>query len=188
MKKRYIIGISGAFGSGKSTAADYFETKGYKKIYLSSFLEKEALKRKLPLTRKILQDIGNEFRERNGSGVLMKKALTRLKNNEKIVIDGIRNLGEIEELRKVKNSIIVGIVADRNIRFDRLKKLKRREKLNEELFYKLDLRDLGVGEKITGLQTAICIALADVYIDSNGKFEDFYEKLDKFLRGYEKAY
>lgn len=186
MKNQRIIGITGAFGSGKSTAANYFESKGYRKIYLSSYLEGEARKRDLPLTRKVLQDLGNEFREKHGNGILAKMALKDLKNEKKIVIDGLRNLGEIEELKKNRNGIVLGIVADRDVPFDRLKNLKRREKLDEELFYKLDLRDLGIGKKITGLQTAFCISLADVYIDSNSGLEIFYEKLDKFLEEYEK--
>lgn len=183
---RNIIGITGAFGSGKSTAASFFKKHGYTVIVLSSPLEKEAIKRKLPSTRKVLQDIGNEWREKYGSGFLMKEALKEIKNDEKVVIDGLRNYGEFEELKKEKNSIVLGIMTDRHIRFNRLKKLKRRETLTEKLFYKLDLRDLGVGEKKSGLQTAICIALADAYIDSNGSFDDFYKKLDKFLKDYEK--
>lgn len=185
MKKRYIIGITGAFGSGKSTAAAYLTKKGFKKIYLSSFLESEAKKRNLPLTRKVLQDLGNEMREKFGSGILMQKALEETKTEEKVVIDGLRNYEEIVELRKNAGTVILGIVADRKVRFERLKKLKRREKLTSTLFLNLDLRDLGVGEKITGLQTAVCISLADVYIDSNGSFEDFYEKIDRFLKNYE---
>ncbi len=180
-----IIGIAGPFGSGKSTAAKFFEQKGYRVITLSSFLEDEAIKRKLPLIRKVLQDIGNEWREKYGSGVLMEKALKNVQTEEKIVIEGLRNLGEIEILKK-KNGILLAIVADRKVRFNRLKSLKRREELTENLFEKLDLRDLGVNEKITGLQTAFCIALADAFIDSNSDIENFYKKLDKFLNEYGK--
>lgn len=179
---RSLIGITGAFGSGKSTAASIFERYGYKKIYLSSFLEKEALQRKLPLTRKVLQDLGNEMRGEYGAGILVEKALKEFGNEEKIVIDGLRNLGEIQSLRKHKGSMILAIVADRNVRFERLKNLKRRERLTPELFEQLDLRDLGVHEKITGLQTALCIALADYYIDSNGTIRDFEEKITQFIK------
>ncbi len=175
-----IIGITGAFGSGKTTAANYFLKKGYTVIALSEPLEKEAIKRKLPITRKVLQDIGNEWREKYGSGILAIKALASVKSSNKIVIDGLRNLGEIEVLRK-KDGILLAIVADRVIRYERLRKLKRREKLTRSLFTSLDLRDLGVDEKITGLQTALCIALADVYIDSNSDISDFERKLDAFL-------
>ncbi len=56
-----IIGVAGAFGSGKSTAAEFFEEYGFKKIVLSRFLEDEARRRGTKdITRKILQDIGNE--------------------------------------------------------------------------------------------------------------------------------
>lgn len=186
-KKRYIIGITGAFGSGKSTAAVFFEKRGYVIVVLSSFLEKEASKRKLLITRKVLQDIGNEWREKYGSGFLMKEALRETKDKEKIVIDGLRNYGEIDRLKKEKNSIVLGIIADRNVRFERLKWLKRREKLTENLFRKLDLRDLGIGEKISGLQTAICVALADIYLDSNSTKKEFYKELEKFLKKYEQS-
>ena len=179
----WIIGISGPFGSGKTTAANFFETKGYKVIVLSSFLEEEAKKRKLPITRKVLQDIGNEWREKSGSSILMKKALQNIKIDEKVVIDGLRNLGELDSLKK-ENGILLAIVADKKTRFDRLKNLKRREQLTEDLFRTLDLRDLGINEKITGLQTAFCIALADIFIDSNSTIQEFERKLDKFLNQY----
>lgn len=188
MKSSYvqmrIIGITGAFGSGKTTTAKYFEKKGYKVIALSEQLEKEALKRELPMTRKVLQDIGNEWRGKYGSGILMTKALDALKNSDKIVVDGLRNLGEVEVLRE-NNGVLLAVVADREIRFNRLKKLQRREKMTKSLFLSLDLRDLGVDEKITGLQTALCIALADVYIDSNSDIQDVNKKLDNFLEKYE---
>ncbi len=181
---RSIIGITGAFGSGKSTAATLIEREGYKKVYLSSYLELEAKKRKLPLTRKVLQDLGNEMRESQGSGVLMQRALQDLRNENKIVVDGLRNLGEVTVLKKQKGSVLLSIMADREVRFNRLRLLKRREKLTPKLFERLDLRDLGVNEKITGLQTAFCIALADVYIDSNSTMDVFEAKILNFLNKY----
>lgn len=182
-KRKIIIGITGAFGSGKSTAARFFEKKGFVSITLSSYLEKEAREEKLPLTRKVLQNLGNEMRLNNGNGVLMQKALFELRNHKKIVIDGVRNTGEIDELKKY-GGILLAIVADRKNRFERLRKIKRREKLTPKIFEKLDLRDLGINEKVSGLQTAFCIALADVFIDSNEDVESFEKDLDSFLSIY----
>jgi dephospho-CoA kinase len=179
-----IIGITGPFGSGKTTASTFFEKKGYKVIVLSSFLEEEAKKRKLMVTRKVLQDLGNEWRTLYGHGVLMENALRSAKKEQKLVIDGIRNLGEVEVLKK-KKGVLLAIIADRKVRYRRLKKLKMREKLTPALFEKLDLRDIGVNEKITGLQTAFCIALADVFIDSNTGMETFKDRLEGFLKQYE---
>src|SRR5690348_9594042 len=107
--KRHIIGITGPFGSGKSTAASYFVSKGYYNINLSSFLEKEATIRGLKSTRRNLQDLGNELRERQGAGILLKKAFDEAKGEDKLVIDGLRNLAEVKILKE-NNGVLLAII------------------------------------------------------------------------------
>lgn len=185
MPKVQVIGITGTFGSGKSTAAAFLESLGFEKLTLSSFLELEAKKRKAKkITRRLLQDIGNEWREKYGKGVLAKIAIESIKDsgNKKYVIDGIRNTGEIEAFKKETDFTLIGIIADRNVRFERLKKLKRREDLTPELFFKLDCRDLGLGQKTTGLQVAFCFALADYFIENNSTITNLKNRLSKFLK------
>lgn len=184
LKKPFVIGITGAFGSGKSTAAQFFEKEGFVQIALSSFLEEEAHKRQLPITRKVLQDIGNEWREQQGKGILATLALEKVTRDhvEKVIIDGIRNVGEIEVLRKEAEFVLLAIVADRKVRFERLSKIKRREDLTWDLFTKLDYRDLGIESSERGLQVASCIALADSYIENNAGKEAFLERLQRFLK------
>lgn len=184
-----LIGITGAFGSGKSTASDFFTHKGFTKITLSLFLEEEARKRGVSkITRRILQNIGNEWRKKYGKGVLAKKAIDFIKTNrrEKVVIDGIRNIGELDVFAREDHFLLLGIIADRKTRFERLQKMGRREKLSLDLFNKLDRRDLGVGESETGLQVAICIGLADHYIENNTTIGYFTQKLTFFFESYKK--
>ena len=184
-----IIGLTGAFGSGKSTAAAFFKELGFYKIVLSEFLEEEAKKRgTTDITRKVLQDIGNEWREKYGASVLAKKALHEILvgKHEKVVIDGIRNIGEIKYLRNSGNFTLAAVVSDRKTRFERLRKLKRRENLTWELFEKLDARDSGVGERGTGLQVDRCIELANITIKNNRNEEDFKNKLKQVLDKYGK--
>jgi dephospho-CoA kinase len=179
-----IIGITGPFGSGKSTAASFFVSKGFHKITLSYFLEEELKKKGISITRKNLQDLANSWRHDEGSSILAKKAFEFVskENLEKLVIDGIRNLGEVEYLRKVSDFTLLGLVADRNIRFERVKGLKNREKLTRELFDKLDLRDLGITEDDeTGLQVAKCLSISDYFISSNDESK-FLIELEKFLK------
>ncbi len=182
-----IIGVTGAFGSGKSTASVFLEVAGFKKIILSQFLEEEAIKRGLEVTRKILQDIGNEWREKYGSEILAQKALEKVSKDAsgKTVIDGIRNVSEIEFLRNSGNFKLIAIVSDKKVRFERLIKLKRREFLTWELFENLDSRDAGLNEKETGLQVDKCITLADYSIENNDSEEDFKNKLEELLKNME---
>lgn len=182
IKQDLIIGITGTFASGKSTAADFFSSKGFKKIILSSFLEEEANRRGFKkITRKILQDIGNEWRKKYGSEILAKNALKFLGENRG-VIDGIRNVGEIDEFRKNSNFVLIACLSDRKVRFTRLKKIKRREHLTWELFNKLDRRDSGVGQGKAGLQVGTCLAMADIFIDNNSGISEFKNKLTNFLK------
>lgn len=182
--KSTIIGITGPFGSGKSTAASFFETKGFTKITLSFFLEEALEKDGKEITRSNLQDLGNSWRQKEGSGVLVKKAIAHISSNniEKAVIDGIRNLGEVEELKKTNSFVLLGVVADRKVRFERVKKMNNREVLTQEFFDRLDYRDLGiVGDEETGLQVAKCLAVSDYFVSSNDE-ENYTEKLKKFLK------
>jgi dephospho-CoA kinase len=187
MSQQHIIGISGAFGSGKSTAADILQKLGYHKISLSQFLEEELVSQgEKDISRKSLQDLGNAWREEFGSSVLVDKALSlAAKNNwDKVVIDGFRNSEEVMRLRQ-EHTLLLALVVNRKTRFTRLKDLKRREDLTKELFDELDNRDLGIGEKDSGLQTAICIAMADVFIENNGSVSDLEAKLTSLIKNYE---
>lgn len=179
-----IVGITGQFGSGKSTAAIFLQTKGFRRIYLASFLEEEIEKKGfVPITRKHLQDMGNELREKYGGGVLVKKALELAKKGKykKIVIDGIRNIEEIKLLQKNGNFTLLAIVSDKKVRFERLKKNKRREDLTWDEFDKLDKKDLGIGQSKTGLQVAICVALSDIFIENNTSLVNFQERIEQKL-------
>lgn len=181
-----IIGITGAFGSGKSTAAGILQDLGYHKISLSSFLEEELQNQKKEITRQSLQDLGNLWREKYGRGVLFEKALECAEKNkwQQVVIEGFRNTEEVLLLRK-RGSVLLSLIVDRATRFVRLKSLQRREHLTEELFEKLDNRDLGIGEKDSGLQGAICIAMADIFIENNGSLSDLEKKISSIVTIYE---
>lgn len=183
--KPFIIGITGAFGSGKSSASDFLKSLGFTKISLVQFLEKELENRgEKKITRKLLQDLGNELREKYGAGILAQKALELISEKaiKKVVVEGFRNSLEIDEFRKQNNFKLIGIVVNRKIRFDRLKKLDRREKLDWELFNKLDNRDLGIGEGKNGLQVAFCLALSDIFIENNHSLVELKNKIQDAIK------
>jgi len=183
MFKPTVIGITGPFGSGKTTAAKFFEEKGYRRITLSSFLAEELGKQGKEITRKNLQDLGDLWRKEKGPGILAKNALQFAKKNniDKLVIDGIRNIGEIDVLNKSSDFVLLGLLADRDVRYDRVKNLPGREKLTRKLFDELDYRDLGITEEgENALQVAKCFSISDYFIDNNVN-DGYKEKLEEFL-------
>ena len=184
-QKPLIIGITGAFGSGKSTAANFLKTLGFTKVSLVQFLEKELKGRgEKKITRKLLQDLGNEWRGKYGAGILAEKALTLINKKaiDKTVVEGFRNSLEIDEFRKQSRFKLIGVVVNRKISFERLRKLDRREKLDWELFNGLDNRDLGIGEGKKGLQVAICLALSDIFIENNRGLEEFKNRIQEAIK------
>jgi dephospho-CoA kinase len=184
MANPMVIGITGPFGSGKTTAANHLETKGYQRITLSSFLSEELKRRGIEATRANLQDLGNELREKGGPGALAVRALEMMKSAhiQRATIDGIRNLGEIEALREGSNFILLGVFADRDVRFSRIKQMPGREALTREEFDQLDYRDMGIADDIeTGLQVAKCFAVSDYFVDSNKGGEDFIKRIDEII-------
>jgi dephospho-CoA kinase len=185
LNRPLIIGITGAFGSGKSTAAEILANSGFTKISLVQFLEEELTKKgEKRITRKFLQDLGNEWRGKFGADILAKKALNLIRkgNLQKVAVEGFRNNLEVEEFKKKGNFKLIGIVVNRKIRFERLKKLNRREKLTWELFNKLDNRDLGINEGKNGLQVAICLALSDIFIENNSGLKELKDKIQDALK------
>ena len=74
-----IIGLTGRIAGGKGVASDFFRAKGFEYLSLSNEVREEANKRGLPLERKSLQDLGNLMRKEEGSSVLAKRVIKKIK-------------------------------------------------------------------------------------------------------------
>lgn len=180
-----IIGLVGTSGAGKSTAAKYLKKQNFYYIELSAFLKKEAKKQGIKkITKKLLQDIGNEFRNTYGSAVLAQKAYENIKENRvrKAIIDGIRNLAEIEFLEKIKNFYLLGINTEPRIRYNRIIASRGKKYIGSYAnFLNIEKRDSHLGNKEAGLRVKECLKKALVLIDNNSSIEDFYRKIDGFV-------
>lgn len=180
MKKPIIIGLVGPSGSGKTSLGNYLKKKGFMLITLSAFLKKILEKRGNEVSKKNLQDLGNKLRKRYGAGVLAHLALKEIKKRKKqVVIDGIRNLGEIKVLKAQDNFYLIGVNARPDIRYRRAR--KKRKLKNFQEFVQLEIRDTAGGIKSKGLQVQPCYLNADFFIDNNFSLKIFYKKIDKLL-------
>ncbi|MBI2649882.1 AAA family ATPase, partial [Candidatus Woesearchaeota archaeon] len=118
-----IIGLTGKNAAGKGELAKHLQLKCFAYFSLSDALREEADKRHLDHSRSTLINLGNELRKKFGNGILAKRInekIKKAKGSMDFVIESIRNPGEIEELRKNKGFLLVGVVADQKIRFQRL--------------------------------------------------------------------
>jgi deoxycytidylate deaminase len=203
-----ILGFTGSLGSGCT-----FLSEGITKILsdhghyyrLSEVLNKIAEERGLEQTVSNLQDIGNELRGKVQSdgkpnlSFLIAACLQNIETdieksdftedeNAVILIDSIKNEGEVKYLKQFPNFYLISVQADRDVRSSRLvgpTATKHRFNTNEE-FLIADKRD--EEEDIpNGQQIKRCNYLADIIVNNNEVQESDRKKrefFNKFIEGY----
>lgn len=177
-----IIGLTGKNAAGKGEVANYLVKKGFVYLSLSDELREEAGERCLEPIRENLIQLGNDLREEHGAGYLAKKVNNKIEKEKNYVIDSIRNPFEIEELRKNREFLLLGIDAPVELRFERSLKRKRigdADTLGK--FKSLEEKENKNNEKSQQLNK--CYELADKYINNNETLEELYKKIDSVLNG-----
>jgi len=176
-----LIGFTGSIGSGCT-----FIAKGIRdilsdnaKYYLvSDILRDIAKKNHTEENTKILQDLGNQIRLENGNSRLVELCIEKIKRDSKseswdkentiILIDGIKNDGEVHYLRQFPNFYLISIHADKSTRKKRVvgeHSYNNRFNADDD-FEKADARD--EHEDISyGQQLKKCNYLADIIIYNN---------------------
>jgi dephospho-CoA kinase len=177
-----IIGLTGPIASGKSILAKMLLERGFIILSLSEEVREEVRKRGLPIERKILQNLGNKMRQEYGNGYWAKRLIAKTEKGKNYVIEGIRNPGEIEELRKLRNFILIGVDAPIE---NRLRWILARDKdsdpKNLEGIRAMDARDRGVGENASGQQSEVCFQMADRHILNNTTLKDLKQKAEQLV-------
>lgn len=170
MTQDVVVGVTGPFGSGCSKVAETLSSqKGYHVISVSSMLENEAKERQIPLgkpkdqRRKTLQQLGNQLRSGNGNAILVRKALELAQNeapDRSVVIDSIKNPGEVQELRALSNGYVIAVDASIHTRWKRLAEDYDHDQRQFLLDDKTD-KDEGVD---FGQNVQRCVDLADIIL------------------------
>lgn len=158
-----------------------------RKRYGDAVLAKKAI-RKLKIDGRRWK-IGVEDRmskiEKNPFSILNSRPQSSIFNHQSsnnIIIEGIRNTGEVEYLKKIPNFILIGVKSKREERFKRLlKRTKPWDPKNWQDFVTVDRRDLGVGQKKSGQQVGKCLAYCDYVLTNNKDLSDFQRKVKKLV-------
>lgn len=182
-----IIGVVGQIAAGKGILVNYLTSHfDFTSYSLSSIVHDELNKKKAAkFTRQTLQDKGDELRDEFGDEVLARRLFKVINEQKKasIVIEGIRNPGEIEFLKKNQNFILIGVKANRELRFKRLlSRGKEWDPKTFEDFLKVDRRDLGVRQGKNGQQVGKCLAYSDYILMNNKDVKDFERKVEGLMK------
>lgn len=186
MENRIIIGLTGTICGGKGTLASHLVDLGFNHFVLSDRIRDEIRSRGQEITRTLLQDVGNELRQKYGGAVLAERTASLLANVEgNIVIDGFRNPDEINFLYNELEGSIVGVDAPKEVRCGwYLARAKSRGEDGTTVadFERDNNRDLGIGEPGTGQQVGQCLDLADIVIENKDSKQDLFRECDQFLK------
>ena len=181
-----ILGLVGPIASGKGILANHLKTKNFKVFSLSDKVREEARLRGLPLEREILQNIGDELRAQYGNQILAERvAFDLINENGNLVIDSIRNPGEIKYLQNFCNVAIIGVDAPVEKRICwYLERAKQRGEDNPDMtsFIQSSLRDRGVGQGPNSQQVDECLKLCDVSLYNSGSIAEILAELSFYLK------
>lgn len=185
-----IVGITGTIASGKSTIAEYLVRKhGFLHLSLATAVYEEVRKRNLTPALSELQNVGDSLRREYGTAVLAQRVQRRMEtlpDGSYVVLEGIKNVAEVHELRKWANFLLLAVDASEEIRFQRMIQRSQsgsqtRSYPTEAEFHGLDRRDRGIGEPEWGQGVDLCVEEAGIVIQNNGTLEHLYQRLEDTL-------
>jgi dephospho-CoA kinase len=158
----FIVAITGMPGAGKSTAAQALVAKGWKRVVMGDVIRDETKRRGLEPDSKNTGEVMKRLRDERGEAAVAELCLEVIQKarSDRVVVDGVRSMAEVETFRKSADVILVVVHASRRRRFALLKERGRRDDpLSYEMFLKREERELGVG-------IGNAIALADEMVSN----------------------
>lgn len=146
---KLVVGLAGMPGAGKSVVVNVAKANGYGVIIMGDEVREEARKRGLEPTPENLGCIMLELRRLEGEAVIAKRCVPKMAGmaENKVIVDGIRSLAEVEEFRRsFPRFVLVAVHASPETRFKRLFHRRRSDDPKSwEVFCERDMRELSVG-------------------------------------------
>lgn len=182
-----VIGITGTIACGKEFVKDIIvKSLDCYYVSLSGAIFGQMEKKKGTFDRKMMMQMGNELRQKYGTHVIAKVS-TEFMPREKpfMIVDGIRNPGEAEWLKKAYkgNFFLLAVDAPQQVRFERMmKRAKPIDPKTFEEFVQQDERDQGKGEPEYGQQVRRCMDMADLTIENDGDEAKLKAAMQEFFR------
>lgn len=173
-----VICLTGMPGAGKSTAAETSGPIGFKIFRMGDDVRMEAEKRNIEPTDENLGAVMLQLRQAHGIVAIAKLCKQRIEKDASrlVLIDGVRNVNEFFEFRKIGKAVLVTIHTTPEKRFQFLQARGRSD--SPQSFQSFEARDrrelsVGIGE---------AIALADEVIVNNGSEKELEEAATRLFK------
>mgnify|MGYP002707920426 CR=1 FL=1 len=174
-----IIAIVGMCGAGKSEVTNYFEEKGFARIYFGAITFEEIAKRGLENNQDNERKIREEFRASGDMAIYAKlneKKIAEAYSKGNVVIESLYSWSEYKYIKDIygDNFKIISVVVDKDIRKARIANRPTRALTSAEV----DKRDL---TEIENIEKAGPIAIADYYILNNSDMSHLLSECERIL-------
>lgn len=187
-----IIALAGTNGSGKDALGEILaKYHGYLFISMTDILREELKRRSLPIERKNMRLVGNEWRRKLGLGVLIDKAAEIFKSKSSgykgLVIASLRNPGEVDRVHELGGRV-VWLDAKPKVRYQRV--IDRKRGTEDRKSYEQFLAEEQAEMRRDGDEATLSLAevkeMADVYIANNTDSLEDLQRLAEQALGLEK--
>lgn len=179
MEKRYIIGIAGNPGSGKTSVAQYLsDAFNYHAVEGSDFLRLKAKERSITLkTRDDFSAFHRQLQKEYGETVIYDYLLTL--PHDKIIFVGVRSKYNAQKI-KDNGGIIIALEAPQHLRYERKKSQTGFTITSFEDFKLQEERQLDSQDHL-GADLQPVIDLADYTIDTSVPLKEVHKKIDTLI-------
>ncbi len=179
-----LIAFVGMPASGKSEASNVARRINIPVVSMGDVVREETARLGLPPTDENIGGTGTRLRVEEGMDAIAKRCIPKIRslNSPVVVIDGTRNIEEVNYFKKEFGSDfkLIAIEAPFDLRFERMKKRAR----SDDMYNIEELKRRDEREKGWGLDKAI--GTAEVKINNTDPLEKFQEEIKKLLRYYER--
>ena len=179
---RLAVAVAGMPGAGKGSVSAIAESEGFQVFVCGDVVREEAQSSGVAPDRKNLGRIMFELREKEGPAVIIQRMMRKIGPEKPTLalIEGVRSLDEVSELRRHYTVYLVAVHASPRTRFERLKRRGRED--DPKTLPELDVRDRQ--ELKVGLGNVI--ALADLMLVNESSLTAFRTEIRKVLREVKK--
>jgi dephospho-CoA kinase len=185
MNSKFVVGLAGMPGAGKSVVVNVAKEMGYGVVVMGDIVREEASRRGLKPSPENLGRIMLELREKEGASIIAKKCIEKMRSvkEQRVIVDGIRSLAEVEEFKRhFPKFTLLAIHSSPETRFKRLYHRHRSDDpKNWQIFLERDMRELSVG-------LGNAIAMAEHLIVNEQDLETVKRKVEEVLRNVEERW